>query len=175
MKRTVFPVLLVFLIIFTACTKITTPTINPEVLVSPTPPPQPESGKASVTGRVMHQDGYPISHTIIRLADVARGAEGKGGAFILDLARSPGTVTDENGYFAIQNIKAGEYVVVIGDVESSGVYEIIHETDGKAKIWTFPADKVTDTGVIEVNITLPTPNPTGVPGVYPAPTAYPSP
>jgi hypothetical protein len=175
MKHFVFPILLVFLVFFTACNKIPGQTINPEVLVSPTPPPQPETGKATMTGRVMHQDGYPIKNVIVRLAEVARGAEGRGGAFILDLARSPGTVTDQNGFFAIQNIKPGEYVIVIGDVETTSVYQIIKETNGSAKIWSFPADKVTDIGVLTVTITIPTPFPTLPPGVYPAPTSYPSP
>lgn len=175
MKRPVFLFLLLFSLIFTSCNKNTNNPVNPEVLVSPTPPSQPESGKASMVGQVMHQDGYSVKNTIVRLADVARGAEGKGGAFILDLARSPGTVTDQNGYFNVQNIKAGEYVIVVGDVETTGVYEIIHNTDGKPKVWSFPADKVTDIGVLTVSINLPTPNPTRIPGVYPEPTAYPNP
>jgi hypothetical protein len=175
MKRNGFIVLIVFLFLFTACTKTATPTINPEVLVTPTPPPAPESGKASVVGQVMHTDGYPMVHTIVRLADVARGAEGKGGAFILDLARSPGTFTDQEGYFNFQNVKAGEYVIVIGDVEITGIYEIIPDTDGKAKVWNLTADQVTDVGVLTVSIVVPTPFPTAVPGYYPPPTSYPNP
>jgi hypothetical protein len=130
---------------------------------------------ASVVGQVLHQEGHPMVNTIVRLAEVARGAEGRGGAFILDVARSPGTFTDQNGYFNIQNVKAGEYVIVVGDVEITGIYEVIPDTDGKAKIWNLPADKVTDVGVLTVNISVPTPNPTAVPGVYPAPTSYPNP
>jgi hypothetical protein len=112
---------------------------------------------------------------IVRLADVARGAEGHGGAFILDLARSPGTTTDENGNFNIQNVDAGEYVIVVGDVELTGTYEIIEESNGSAKIWELPADQVTDIGTLTVSMVLPTPIPTGIPGVYPAPPAYPYP
>jgi len=175
MKRIFLPFLLVFLFIFSSCNKNVTQTINPEVLVSPTPPPQPESGKTTMLGQVMHQDGSAISNIIVRLAEVARGAEGRGGAFILDLAHSPGTETDQNGYFNIQNIKPGEYVIVVGDVESTGLYEIIKESTGEAKIWNFPADQVTDIGVLTVSIILPTPIPTLAPGVYPAPTAYPNP
>lgn len=175
MKRVVFVFMLVFLLIFTACYKLTGQTINPEVLVSPTPPPQPESGKATMVGRVMHQDGYPLGNVIVRLADVARGAEGRGGAFILDVARSPGTITDQNGFFTVQNIKPGEYVIVVGDVETGNVYEIIKEDNGTAKVWNFPADKVTDIGVLKVSIIIPTPYPTLPPGTYPEPTTYPNP
>ena len=175
MKRIVFTILLVFLAFLTACSPKSSPTVNPNVLVTPTPPPAPDSGMASIVGQVMHQEGYPMVNTIVRLADVARGAEGRGGAFILDVARSPGTFTDQNGYFNIQNVKAGEYVIVVGDVEITGIYEVIPQPDGKARVWNLPADEVTDVGILTVSISVPTPNPTSIPGVYPAPTAYPNP
>jgi hypothetical protein len=167
--------LLIFIVVITGCSKATPTSINPEVLSTTTPPPSPESGMATIIGQVMHQDGYAMSSTIIRLADVARGAEGKGGAYILDIARSPGTITDENGRFIIQNVKAGEYVLVVGDIELTGIYEIIKESDGQAKVWTLPTDQVTDVGVLVVSIVPPTPIPTSTPGPYPEPTAYPSP
>jgi hypothetical protein len=175
MKRIVFTYLLLFILFLSACTKLSSPTVNPKVLLTPTPPSQPESGKATIVGQVMHQAGYPMVNTIVRLADVARGAEGRGGAFVLDLARSPGTFTDQNGYFNIQNVKPGEYVIVVGDVEITGVYEIIKEENGSAKIWTLPADQVTDIGILTVSIVPPTPVPTRIPGQYPAPTPYPYP
>ena len=167
--------LLIFMVLITGCSKSTPSAINPEVVSTATPPPPPEFGMATIIGQVMHQDGNAMSNTIVRLADVARGAEGKGGAYILDIARSPGTITDENGRFIIQNVKAGEYVLVVGDIELTGIYEIIKESDGQAKVWTLPADQVTDVGVLVVNIVLPTPIPTGTPGPYPEPTPYPYP
>lgn len=175
MRRLVITFLPLFMILLAACGSAAPSTVNPEVLVTPTPLPPPESGKASVTGQIMHEEGYAMANTIVRLADVARGAEGRGGAFILDIARSPGTFTDKNGYFNIQNVKAGEYVIVVGDVEITGVYQIISQDNGSAKIWTLPADQVTDLGVIKVNIVPPTPIPTSTPGPYPGPTSYPNP
>jgi hypothetical protein len=175
MIRNISLFLLIFMVILPGCSKSTPSATNPEVLSTSTPPPSPESGMATIVGQIMHQDGHAMSNTIIRLADVARGAEGKGGAYILDIARSPGTITDENGRFIIQNVKAGEYVLVVGDIELTGIYEIIKETNGQAKVWTFPADKVTDVGVLIVNIVPPTPIPTTTPGPYPEPTPYPYP
>jgi hypothetical protein len=174
MKRIGFTILVLILVLLSACSKTTPSPINPLVLVTATPPALPESGKATIFGQVMHKAGYPMVDTIIRLANVARGAEGKGGAYILDIARSPATTTDNNGYFSFQNLKAGEYVIVVGDVESTGVYEIISETNGQAKIWNFPADQSTNIGVLTVSIILPTPNPTLPPGSYPGPTSYPN-
>lgn len=175
MKRLVFTVLTAFLLLVTGCNGTPASTINPEVLVTPTPPSQPEVGKATIAGQIMHEEGYPMVNVIVRLADVARGAEGRGGAFILDIARSPGTFTDQFGYFNIQNIKAGEYVIVVGDVEITGIYQIISQDNGSAKIWNLPADQVTDVGVIKVNIVPQAPVPTPTEGPYPAPTDYPSP
>ncbi len=175
MKRIVLPLLLVFVLVITACSAIQGSTINPKVLPTGTPPPQPETGKSTIIGQVMHESGYPVTNTMVHLAEVARGANGKGGAFILDLARSPGTLTDQYGYFNIQNFKAGEYVLVIGDPEGTGIYQIITESDGTAKVWNLAGDQVTDVGVLKVNISIPTPGPTTAPGVYPNPTAYPNP
>jgi hypothetical protein len=175
MIRKIFIFFFVLSSFLSACNKSTSPTINPEVLVTATPPPQPETGKASITGHIQHTDGYDLTDMIIRLAVVARGAEGHGGAYILDIASSPGTVTDESGQFLIQNINPGEYVIVIGDIESTGIYEIIKESNGAAKVWNFPENQVTDVGDLAVSIILPTPIPPVTPGAYPAPTAYPSP
>jgi len=175
MKRVVLPLLSVWLILLTSCSLISTSTVNPKVLPTSTTPPQPESGMATIVGQVLHDQGYPMTNTIVRLADVARGAQGRGGAFILDLARSPGTTTDDNGYFNIQNVDAGEYVIVVGDVELTGSYEIIEETNGSAKVWNLLPDQITDIGTLTVSLVLPTPFPTAIPGLYPAPTAYPYP
>ncbi len=175
MKRLVFCMFILFVLLVSSCSRNTSSTINPEVLSSVTPPSPPESGKATVRGHVVRQDGSPFADIIVRLAEVERGEEGKGGAYILDLARSPGTVTDGNGYFIIENVNAGEYVIVIGDIEVTGIYEIIQESNGKAKVWNFPADQITDVGELAVSITLPTPLPTPEPGTYPPPLAYPYP
>jgi hypothetical protein len=175
MKRIVFPLFGLLLILMTACSTSNPTSINPEVLVTVTPPPPPQTGMATITGRVMQTQGYAMADTIVRLADVARGAEGRGGAYILDTAHSPGTRTDKDGFFLFENVKAGEYVIVIGDVEDTGVYEIVKETNGQAKVWNLPVDKVTDVGVLTVSFVNPTPNPTSAPGVYPGPVSYPNP
>ena len=175
MKRIYLTLFILLLALLSACNKTDFTSINPEVLVTATPPPSPQTGMATVVGRVMQIQGYPMANTIVRLADVARGAEGHGGAYILDTAHSPGTWTDKNGYFLFENIKAGEYVIVVGDVEDTGVYEIINETNGQAKIWNLPANDVTNVGSLTVSIVNPTPNPTNPSDVYPGPITYPNP
>ena len=148
---------------------------------TPTPPQPPEPGMATVIGRLINPEGEFMPRTIVRLAEVARGVEGRGGAFILDVAHSPSTFTDEFGYFIMPNIKASEYVIVIGDVELTGIYEIIHEADGKARVYNMPADQITDVGNITTTIQPPqllpglslTPAPITEPQAYPS--SYPTP
>lgn len=169
-----FLLTLLLLILLTACGQGTSTKSSPEVLPTVTPPPPPEAGKATLIGLVTNKlTGQPLGNTIVRLAEVARGAEGRGGAFILDVGRSPGTITDQTGHFIIANIEAGEYVIVVGDVEITGVYEIIAQADGRARVWMLPADQITDVGELRVSISPPIIPPTVTPGPYPAPTAYP--
>lgn len=175
MKRIVISITLIFFVLFTGCKQNPSSTINPKVVVTATPPANPQSGMASMYGQVMHKTGVPMVDTIVRLAQVARGENGQGGAYILDMARSPATRTDADGNFAIENIKAGEYVIVVGDVEGSGIYEIIPNADGKAKVWNFPADVATNIGVLTVTISITVPVSTPPASAYPNPTGYPSP
>ncbi len=175
MKRKLFALISIFLMLLSSCTKVSSPDINPEVLPTVTPPSLPEAGKATIVGQINNKNGDPMVNTIIRLAVVVRGAEGRGGAYILDISRSPGTITDEHGYFTIQNVDAGEYVIVVGDIEITGIYEIVSQPNGPARVWELPADQITDVGIITVSITPPTSVPTITPGPYPEPTAYPSP
>jgi hypothetical protein len=132
MSRKTFSFFLLLILFLSACTNGINTTVNPKVLPTATPPPPPESGKATIIGQVTHQDGSPYTNVIVRLANVARDAEGKGGAYILDIGRSPGTYTDDYGYFIIANITPGEYVIVIGDVEVPDLYEVIQESNGEA-------------------------------------------
>ena len=72
-------------------------------------------------------------------------------------------------------INGGSPSIVVGDIELTGIYEIIKESNGQAKVWNFPADQVSEVGTLTVNIVIPTPIPTLTPGPYPEPTAYPNP
>jgi len=175
MNRKLITFCLLFLLLLSSCNKGLPSTINPEVLPTGTPPPPPESGKATAIGQIKHQDGSPFNDVIVRLANVARDAQGKGGAYILDIGRSPTTNTDAYGSFIIDNIDPGDYVIVIGDVEVPQLYEVVQESNGDAKVWTFPVDQVTDVGTLTVSFFIPTLVPTNSGGPYPEPTAYPSP
>lgn len=106
----------------------------------------PDPDKTTVIGQVVSKTtGEPKVNTIVRLAEIVR--QGGEAAFILDVGFSPGTITDENGYFAMENISVKEYLIVIGNVETD--YEIIVDADGSAKTYETTGGSILDLGRIE--------------------------
>jgi len=107
-------------------------------------PSLPESGKATVTGRVMsNKTNEPIPQTIVRLAEVVRDDHGEG-VYVLDQAFSPGAMTDETGIFLFENIDAIEYVIVVGNIES--IHEIISDDSGIPRTWNAQPDDILQVG-----------------------------
>jgi hypothetical protein len=107
----------------------------------------PAAGKATAYGQAVDAvTKEPLSFISVRLAEVFRRADE--GAFVLDEATSPGTMTDSEGRFALQNVEPNEYVVIVGDVNVS--YGIAATPSGDAQVWDLPAGQLVDLGVIEV-------------------------
>lgn len=127
---------------------IQTSTPAPVILATPG---QPEDDQATMYGQVIRAGAgtdAPIPGVAVRLAEVYR--EGDSGAFVLDDAFSPATLTDDNGWFVIENAEPGEYVIVVGDM--SVAYEIITKESGDAKVWELRQGEVLDIGVLEVTL-----------------------
>ena len=132
-------------LIFASCTTNTQEMKKPLV----TPPAQPESGMATVTGRVISENtGLPLSDTIVRLAEVVRQEDE--GAYVLDVAFSPGTDSDGEGFFIFENVDAYEYVIVVGDVYE--IYKVMADEDGKAITWITVEDEILNVGELIVNL-----------------------
>lgn len=113
--------------------------------------PPPENGKSSLVGFLIDKKGTPLGNTIVRLAEVYRADDNsEEGAYILDTAFSPGAITDEKGFFMIQNIEPAEYVIVVGDIENNN-YEIISQENGRPKVWSTIKDEVLDVGKLIVS------------------------
>jgi hypothetical protein len=124
------------------------PPQEPAALAAPTVP-APAEGKTTVKGRVIsEQSKQPMPGVPVRLAEVVR--DGDAGAYILDVAFSPGAITDEGGYFVISDVDAMEYVIVVGDVYD--LYMVIQDSQRTAKVWDAPHDQVLDTGTLEVTL-----------------------
>lgn len=132
-----------FIVIITVITSCTT---NLHISV-----PTPEIGKSNLRGYLVDGNGLPLRNTTVRLAEVYRESENsENGAYLLDTAFSPGTITDASGFFLFQNIEPGEYVLVVGDIENNK-YEIISQQNGLPRVWLTIADQVMDIGIIKVN------------------------
>jgi hypothetical protein len=137
------PLVVLLLVALAGCSALTAPQAQNAANV-----PAPQSGKATVTGRVTSvKDGSPIVDIPVRLAEVYK--QGDAGAFVLDGALSPGAMTTDTGSFVIENIDAREYVLVVGDVY--GKHTIISDDSGKAQVWQADANKVLNVGDIVVD------------------------
>jgi hypothetical protein len=125
------------------------PNASPEAAASP-PVSNPQADKATITGRVLTKEGNePVSDEIIRLAEVTR--QGDQGAYVLNLAFSPGARSDAQGYFIFDNIPPVEYVMIVGDIYAA--HEVLSDVAGKPLTWSTEAGKVLDTGVHYVDLT----------------------
>jgi hypothetical protein len=125
-----------------ACSSPPPTTIPPRV-------PLPESGTSSVFGRVFSKKtNEPLVNILVRIARVVR--QGGDGAFVLEDAFSPGSLTNEEGYFVISNVDPIEYVIVVGDVNLD--YDIIAEDSGRAKVWQTIKGQVLDVGELKVDL-----------------------
>ena len=116
-------------------------------------PAAPQPGKATIIGQVFSTTrNAPYADIAVRLAEVVRvdNPDAKDDLYVLDQAFSPGAITDANGVFVIENTEAGEFVIVVGDVEFS--YEVITNDSGTPKVWDFQPDEITNVGIFEVDM-----------------------
>lgn len=113
--------------------------------------PTPQTGKSSLGGLLVDKTGLPLKHITIRLAEVYRENENSdNGAYILDTAFSPGTITDESGFFFFENIEPIEYVIVVGDIENNN-YEIISQENGRPRVWHAVEGQILDVGKLQID------------------------
>jgi hypothetical protein len=116
-------------------------------------PAAPEPGKATIIGQVFSTTrNAPYADIAVRLAEVVRvdNPDATDDLYVLDQAFSPGAITDANGVFVIENTEAGEFVIVVGDVEFA--YEVITNESGTPKVWDIQPDEITNAGIFEVDM-----------------------
>ncbi|MGV8049621.1 MAG: hypothetical protein AB2L21_04585 [Anaerolineaceae bacterium] len=147
MKSRLFVVLLILMGLLVACnsangTQTSTETAEPAVI------PTPESGKSIIYGKALGSNGKPLKDTPVRLAEVYRGEDG-GGAFALDEAFSPATMSDENGEYIFLNIAPGEYVLFIGSINTE--FMIVANPDASAIVYEVAADELLEIDPVTVN------------------------
>jgi len=111
--------------------------------------PTPASGKAVMVGRVVSvTDSTPFANIPVRLAQIYR--QGEEGAFVLDFARSPSSLTDEDGYFAIIDFQPAEYLIVVGKIEDNN-YVIYQTNPSDPNTYNIEPDQLLDMGTLKVN------------------------
>jgi hypothetical protein len=86
----------------------------------------PDEGKSTIHGLLLSTTNEPQTGTTVRLAEVYRG-DSEIGAFVLDEAHSPSTISEDDGQFYFLNIAPGEYVLFVGLLHSN--YKIVSESD----------------------------------------------
>lgn len=134
------------LLVLAACTG--TPAPQPPQVNRPNVP-APGADSSVVTGQILGTTTKaPIKQTPVYLAQIYWDTDHKNAAFALDLARSPVTRTDDNGFFTITDIKPAEYALIIGDFY--GRNEAVRESNGNARIYKPEAGKTIDVGTLEV-------------------------
>lgn len=114
-----------------------------------TPIPDPEPGKATMTGSIFSISANRPLQTSIWLAEVRR--QGDQAIYFLDSVNSPAILSDAKGIFVFSNVAPGEYVLIVGDPE--GQNEAIQDTSGNIRVWNLPAGQVFDAGEIRVRLT----------------------
>jgi len=123
---------------------------QPEIDLDVNSLPKPTATKTTVVGQVYDSiSQQPIPNVPVRLAEVYR--QGGEGAYVLDTANSPGAYADEKGVFIMQDIPAGEYVLVVGDV--MGIYKVIPDEGNHPKVWDARAGQILNTGLHSVDLT----------------------
>ena len=122
---------------------------NSQPAPSGTALPEPAADKSTLQGQaVTNTDQAPIKQTIVRLARVYRGADSEEAVFALDLAQSPATFTDDQGFFAFTDIAPGQYVINVGDYY--GENDIVREDNGDAHVFDAQGGQVLNVGAVQV-------------------------
>lgn len=109
-----------------------------------------EEGTGAVQGRLLNLTGAPLSHVVVRLAKVYyTDDQSQEGIYVLDNAFSPSAQTDHEGRFRFDNVAAGDYVIIVGDVLMK--FAVVTRDGDKPLVWTIKAGHVLDTKVLSVD------------------------
>jgi hypothetical protein len=143
----VLSVLLITLL--AGCGAAAAPEPQPQQINRPSVP-TPSTGMSAVAGQVVGIGSTtPIKKTPIYLAQVHWDGQHKNAAYALDIARSPATTTDQNGFFVFSDLPPDEYTLIVGDFY--GRNDVVREKNGDARIFQPVAGKTLDVEVVQVN------------------------
>jgi hypothetical protein len=113
----------------------------------------PTAGKVNVVGQVLGTGSQnPIKNTPVYLAQVYTDEASKQSAYALNLASSPATISDENGFFTFTDVDPNPYVIIVGDYY--GENDVVKESNGDARVYQFKAGEVVDVAAVQVKSTV---------------------
>lgn len=108
----------------------------------------PDQNTMTLKGRLLSSvDGKPYANTAVQLAGVYRN--GETAAYALDTARSPGSYTDEEGYFVIPGVIYKEFVIVVGNPEDK--YFIVNDSNDMARVYQSEMGKIQEIGELTID------------------------
>lgn len=128
---------------------------------SPLPVPAvavtPESGKAAISGRLISlSTSEPMVNQNLSLPamlcapGVAEADKREQCFYMIDEAFDPSALTDGDGRFVFQNIPAGEYVMLVGNLMTE--YTILSDELDRPMIWKADANQVLELGDLLVDL-----------------------
>ena len=142
--------LIMILVLLAACqaqpaVTVNTPTAEQNAAALPTALP----GKSTLTGKIFDKNGNPLAETPLRLATIYR--QGDQGAFLIEAAHSPGTISEADGSFTFADVPPAEYLIVAGWLEAN-IYTIYQDENAKPFTYILAADQTLDVGAIQVDL-----------------------
>lgn len=149
MKKNLLVLAVFTLVILSACqsqsgqsTPASTPGVQATLIATP------NQNTMTLTGRLLSSvDGKPYANTAVQLAGVYRN--GETAAFALDTARSPGSYTNEEGYFVIPGVIYKEFVIVVGNPEDK--YYIVNDSNDMARVYKSEMGKIQEIGELTID------------------------
>jgi len=110
-----------------------------------------DENMSGLYGLVMNKDGTPLANEVARLGEVIWNEDRSEGNFVIDGAWSPSTITDENGFFSFINIKPGEYVIVVRDINTNPIIVPDPENSNEAAIYLTKPNEMINIGAIVID------------------------
>lgn len=98
--------------------------------------------RTAITGFVVKgKNSEPVSEIVVRLGEVIWNNDKSDGSFIIDGANSPSTITDDQGFFILNDIDIKDYIIVLGNLEESPIVVVKKENKEKAEIYSPEVNK----------------------------------
>lgn len=109
-------------------------------------------GKTAISGfLVSGKEMKPVTGMVVRLGDVVWNHDKTDGNFIIDGSHSPSILSDEKGYFLLNDLEVKDYVIVLGNLDENPIVITLKEENKKARILSPSANQLYSIGTINLD------------------------